>query len=245
MKIAIVSGASSGIGKSIVKHLDLLSLDEIWLIARNEARLNQLKAELNTTTRCFVLDLSQNSSFEVIKNEFVQANCKVEYLVLSAGVGYNGAFDSLSFDEIQNTININCSALVMLTTIVSPFIIEMGNVICIASGAGFLPQPYFNVYAASKAFAISFSRALREELRQKKVRVTAVCPGPVDTEFFSGLKDVKEYKKKYLISADRVSKGAIKAVHKNKAIYSPTLSIKLVHLVSKIIPTSLLLKFYK
>ena len=75
--------------------------------------------------------------------------------------------------------------------------------------------------------------------------VTAVCPGPVDTEFFSGLKNVKEYKKKYLISPEKVAKGALRAVNKNKAIYSPTFSIKFVHLASKFIPTSILLKFYK
>lgn len=245
MKIAIISGASSGIGKSIAKEIDLLHLDEIWLIARNETRLNSLKSELNTASRCFPLDLSQHSSYDILKEELSHESYSVEYLVLSAGVGYNGEFDALTLDEIRSTVDINCSALAMLSSVVTPYIKENGKIICIASGAGFLPQPYFNVYASSKAFAISFSRALRQELKGKKIKVTAVCPGPVDTEFFSGLKDVKEYKKKYLISPERVAKGALRAACKNKAVYSPTLSIKLVHLASKIIPTSLILRFYK
>ncbi len=245
MRIAIISGASSGIGKSLAKHIDLLNLDEIWLIARNEMRLNCLKSELKTASKSFSLDLSQRSSYDMIKSELSHGDYKVEYLVLSAGVGYNGEFESLTTNEIRNTIDINCSALVMLSSVVIPYITEKGNIICIASGAGFLPQPYFNVYASTKAFAISFTRALRQELKSKEIRVAAVCPGPVDTEFFSELKDVKEYKKKYLISPEQVAKGALRAVKKNKAIYSPTLSIKLVHLASKIIPTSVILRFYK
>lgn len=245
MRIAIISGASSGIGKSIARSIDSSNLDEIWLIARNEERLNNLKSELKTVARCFVLDLGERCSYDVLQKELSKGIYEVEYLVLSAGVGYNGEFNSLSIDEIRNTININCSALTMLTSVVLPHVISKGKIICIASGAGFLPQPYFNVYASSKAFAISFSRGLRQELKGKKIMVTAVCPGPVDTEFFSGLKNVKEYKKKYLISPEKVAKGALRAVNKNKAIYSPTLSIKFVHLASKFIPTSILLKFYK
>ena len=245
MKIAIVSGASSGIGKSVAKEIDFLKLDEIWLIARNEARLNQLKSELTTCARCFSLDLSDKSSYEAIQSALKSGNYDVEYLVLSAGVGYNGAFDTLSSDEIRNMININCSAPAMLSSVVAPYLLENGKIICIASGAGFLPQPYFNVYAATKSFAISYARALRQELKERKIKVTAVCPGPVDTEFFSGLKDVKEYKRKFLISADKVAKGSLKAVNKNKSIYSPTNSMKLVHLAKKIIPTSILLKIYR
>ena len=115
----------------------------------------------------------------------------------------------------------------------------------IGSGAGFLPQPYFSVYASSKAYVISFSRALRAEVKKRGINVTAVCPGPVDTSFFSSLENVKEYKKKFLISPDKVAKHAIKSAKRGKAISSPSLSMKLVHLASKIVPTSLILKFYK
>jgi short-subunit dehydrogenase len=108
-----------------------------------------------------------------------------------------------------------------------------------------LPQPGFSVYSASKSFVINLSRAIGKELSKKKIYVTAVCPGPVDTDFFSGLENVKEYKKKHLISASKVAIGSLKASKKKKKVYSPTFSIKAVHLASKIIPVGLILKFYK
>ncbi|MBQ8343659.1 MAG: SDR family NAD(P)-dependent oxidoreductase, partial [Clostridia bacterium] len=94
------------------------------------------------------------------------------------------------------------------------------------------------------SYVISFSRAIRYELKSKGINVTAVCPGPVETDFFASL-NAPEYKKKYLISAEKVVKKSLKAVKKNKAICTPTFSMKAVHLASKILPTSLLLKFYK
>ena len=108
-----------------------------------------------------------------------------------------------------------------------------------------MPQPSFAVYSATKSYVISFSRALREELKKKKIAVTAVCPGPVDTPFFSGLENVKEYKKKYAITPQKVAKKAMKASRKNKALSIPTFSMKMVQLSSKIIPLSLIMKFYK
>ena len=96
-------------------------------------------------------------------------------------------------------IDVNVRALTELTTICLPYIQSGAKILQIASSAGFMPQPSFAVYSATKSYVISFSRALREELKKKKIAVTAVCPGPVDTPFFSGLENVKEYKKKYAL----------------------------------------------
>lgn len=245
MKIAIISGASSGIGKAFAKELDALQLDELWLIGRCEERLCALQSELATRSICHALDLTDNSAITVLKTLLAQGDYQIEYLVLSAGVGYNGAFADISCDNARQMIDINCSALTTLTSIALPYICKGGHIINIASSAGFLPQPNFAVYAATKAYVISFSRALRQELRARKIKVCAVCPGPVDTAFFQGLENVKEYKKRYLISPERVARGAIKASRKNKAVYVPTFSMKLVHLISKILPTSWVLRFYK
>lgn len=244
MRIAIISGASSGIGKATARELDSLLLDEIWLLGRNEEHLCALAQELTTPARTFALDLTDTNAIKEIENTLADGAWAVEYLVLSAGVGYNGNFDSISCENAKNMINTNCTALTTLTSIVLPYISSGGHIINIASSAGFLPQPGFAVYAATKAYVISFSRALRQELKARKIKVTAVCPGPVDTAFFAGLENVKEYKKKYLISPERVARGAIKASHKNKAVYTPTFSMKLIHLMAKILPTSWLLRFY-
>ncbi len=245
MKIGIISGASSGIGKALARELDACGLDEIWLIGRNEERLCSLRDELESYARCFSLDLSSEQSCGEIKNMLEKGDFTIKYLVLSAGIGYTGKVESNSQSQISKMIDLNCKGLSLLTSISLPYMSFGGEIITIASGAGFLPQADFAVYAATKAYVISFSRALRKELKSKKINVCAVCPGPVDTEFFAGLENVKEYKKKYLISPNKVATGALKASRKRKAIFSPTISMKLLHLGTKILPTALLMKFAK
>lgn len=245
MNIAIISGASSGIGLEISKELDKLSLDELWLISSNKDKLLSASEGLTTKTRILPLDLSNEQYISELSLLLKNENPNVKYLVCSAGVGFNGAFEELTNENIAKMIDINVRALTSLTHTVLPYVSMGGRIIEIASSAGFMPQPYFSVYSATKSYVISFSRALRAELKKKKIYVTAVCPGPVETPFFSGLDNVKEYKKKYAISPQRVAKGALKASKRKKSLYIPTFSMKMVHLASKIVPNSLILKFYK
>jgi len=240
VNIAIVSGGSRGIGYAICRELDKIGLDELWLISRTEPN----KADFKTKTKHFPLDISTPSFTETVKAALSEGEYTVKYLVCSAGVGYMGKVEDLSEESIEKMIALNCTALSILTRACIPYIKEGGKIIEIASGAGFLPQPGFSVYAATKSYVISFSRALQRELKPKKINVTCVCPGPVDTEFFKEL-DPPEYKKKYVISAEKVAKKALLASEKRKVICSPSFSIKLVHLVSKLLPTSFILKFYK
>jgi hypothetical protein len=245
MNIAIISGASSGIGLEFAKLCDSENLDEIWLIARNEEKLNALSKTIKTKSKILPYDLCDFSCFEKIKKCLEDSEAKIKYLICSAGVGFNGKVENISEKNIEKTINLNCSALSVLTKICLPFMYNGSKIIEIASGAGFMPQPNFSVYAASKAYVISFSRALRQELKPKKINVCAVCPGPVDTQFFASLDGVKEYKKKFVIPAEKVAKGALKSAKKGKALYSPTFSMKMAHFASKLLPTSLILNFYK
>ena len=240
MNIAIISGASRGIGRAIAAEIDRENLDQLWFISRSY----EDKGDFKTPVRHFSLDLSSPSFTDAIKSALTESGCKIKYLVCSAGVGYTGKLEELTEEEIENTVALNCTALSLLTKICIPYMEKGGKILEIASGAGFLPQPLFSAYAASKAYVISLSRALRTELKEREINVTAVCPGPVDTDFFKEL-DPPEYKKKYVISAEKVAKKAIKSVKKNKAVCSTSLSIKLVHFISKLIPTSFILKFYK
>ena len=245
MDIAIISGASSGIGKEIARLLDDYGYDELWLISSNEEKLLNSSKDLKTKCRIFPLDLTKFESYTTLESVLKEENPNVKYLVSSAGVGYNGNFDGISTDEIGKMVDINVRALTAITSISLPYINKGGRILQIASGAGFVPQPGFSVYAATKSYVISFSRVLRQELRKRKISVTTACPGPVDTPFFSGLENVKEYKKKYLISPEKVAKGVIKASKRKRALYVPTIPMKLVHVASKFIPKSLILKFYK
>ncbi len=245
MKIAVISGASSGIGLEFAKALDNYNLDEIWLIARSYNLLEKISKDLKTKVKILCLDLTNNETFIQIKNEFEKENPSIEYLICSAGVGYNGSFDNITPEQISLTVSLNCTALSILNNISLPYISSGGKIINIASGAGFSPQPYFAVYAATKAYVISLSRATGYELKKTGISVTAVCPGPVDTNFFSSLENVKQYKKNFLITPQKVVLGSLKAAKKRKKIYSPTFSIKMVHLASKLLPISLILRFYK
>ncbi len=245
MKIAVISGASSGMGAEFAKALDTCGLDELWLIAKDDGLLDKIAPQLNTKTRLFPVDLTNAQAFDSIKAEYEASKVEIMYLVCSAGVGFNGDFEAITEKQIDLTISLNCTALSLLLKISQPYYVEGTRVINIASGSGFTPQPSFAVYAASKAYVISLSRALGYELRKKKVYFTAVCPGPVDTSFFAGLENVKDYKKKFLISPKKVALGSLKASKKKKKIYTPTFSMKLVHIASKLLPTSLILKFYK
>lgn len=245
MKIAIISGASSGIGQEFANLLDNYNLDEMWLIARNIDKLNHLANSLKTQTKIFSLDLSKEKSFDKIKESLEKYNPEIRYLICSAGVGFNGSIESISKEEICKTISLNCTSLTLLNKICLDYLYEGSRIINVSSGSAFTPQPYFSVYSASKSYVNSFSRALGYELRKRKIHVTTVCPGPVSTPFFSSLKDVKEYKKKFLISPKKVAVGSLKASKKRKKLYIPTFSIKLVHLMSKFLPTSWILRFYK
>ena len=243
MNIAIISGASSGIGRAITKELDKKGLDQLWLIALDQDGLDNLGKELNTNVKLFSLDLTNKDSYETIKSSLQADKPQIEYLVCSAGVGFNGDFDKISDKGISLTIELNCLALTLLTKCVEPYFTNGTKVIEIASGSGFAPQPGFSVYAASKSYVISLSRALNKEFKKKGVSFTAVCPGPVDTSFFASLENVKEYKKKFVITPDKVAKKAIKSADKRRALCVPSLSMKLFHLASKIVPTSILISF--
>ncbi len=245
LKIAIISGASSGIGLEVTKLLDSYSLDELWVISRNTEKLEELTKKLSTKTRILSLDLLNNNSYDEIKDLLDQLKPEIQYLICSAGIGYNGSLESLTEKQISQTIALNCSSLSVLNRITLNYLVADSRIINISSGAAFSPQPYFSVYAASKAYVNSFSRALGHELKSKRIYVTAVCPGPVDTPFFSSLDNIKEYKKRFLISPKKVAIGALKASRRKKKIYTPTFSMKFVHLASKLLPTSLILKFYK
>lgn len=245
MKIAVISGASSGMGLEFAKALDLYGLDELWLIAKNDGLLEKNTTDFKTKLRLFPVDLTNQDAFSYISEEYQKSNVEISYLICSAGVGFNGDFKDISEKQIALTISLNCTALSLLIKVSQPYLTSGSRVINIASGSGFTPQPSFAVYAASKSYVISLSRALGHEMRKQKVYFTAVCPGPVDTSFFSSLENVKEYKKKYLISPQKVALGSLKAAKRKKKVYTPTFSMKAVHLASKLLPTSLILKFYK
>ena len=196
MKIAIVTGASSGIGREFVHQLEHFykELDEIWVIARREDRLQKLKEKMHTYVRIFTGDLAEDLIYKQVLNRLENQNPDVRMLINAAGFGKYGTVEEIARQDKKlqlQMIDLNCRGLTQMVTICLPFMSKGSRVINMASAAAFCPQSRFAVYAASKSYVLSFSRALNEELKDREIYVTAVCPGPVKTEFFdqSGFSD--------------------------------------------------------
>lgn len=223
--IAVITGASSGIGKEFVRQLDeIANLDEIWMIGRNGGRLNNIGYKTHSLLRPFCLDLCEAASADFLKNLLRLETPTVRVLINCAGFGLSGRVDRLSADKQLAMIDVNCKALTMVTRLCIPYMGKGSRILQTASAGAFLPQPEFAVYAATKSYVLSFSRALYKELLPKHIYVTAVCPGPVDTPFFeTASPDGKPagFKKYFMAKPKKVVAHALKAsvLKKELAIY--------------------------
>jgi len=184
-KIAIITGASSGLGYDFAKEIDKNNLDEIWIIARRVELLEKLASELKTDTKIFSIDLTDMESNKTIELELEKGDYEISYLINNAGFGLMGSFAELDLNKQLSMINLNIAALVQITHFSIKFMAKGGEIIQVASTAGFLPMKNFAVYAATKAFVVNFTNALASELKKKNIHAIAVCPGPVKTEFFN------------------------------------------------------------
>lgn len=186
-KIAIVTGASSGLGAEFALQIEKkYFLDEIWLIARRAGPMRELTEKfLKSTGVVLSYDLTSRSDLAALQKRLEEENPEIEFLVNNAGYGKVGPFDRLGLDEQVKMIDLNVTSLTWLSRVAIPFMKPGSAIIQVASSAGFTPAPFFSVYAATKAYVVSLSDALGYELRGQGIRVIAVCPGPVETEFFS------------------------------------------------------------
>lgn len=252
MRIAIVTGASSGMGKEFVKLIlqeAEKKYDEIWLIARREERLRRW-SELypQYKFRQFPLDLQKKESFRCIQDALAETEAEVACLVHAAGFGIMGKIGEISQEEQIEMVDVNCSSTVALTKLLLPFMIAGGRMIYLASSAAFLPQPGFAVYAASKSFVLSFVRSLRRECGEGHYRITAVCPGAVKTEFFDRAakdKELPAYKKMVMADQKKVVKKAWKDNEKNREISVYGKMMQGFALLAKLLPHSFILHFVK
>lgn len=190
MRIGIVTGASSGLGRAYARQIDrTMDLDELWLIARREDRLWALSKELRCKGRVFPLDLTHRDSTEVLRSLLEEERPEVAILVNAAGFGKFGRAEDLTARETRSMIDLNCTAAVEMTRVCLPFMTRGSRILEIASCAGFQPLPGLNLYAATKAFLLRYTRALRWELAGRGILVTAVCPYWIKTEFMEVARD--------------------------------------------------------
>ena len=217
--IIIVTGASSGIGREFVKQLDVFGADEIWGIGLDWDNAREIA--LATPLVKMELDLTDESQMESFKQRLEEENPHVMWLVNSAGFARFGSHEEIPLDVSVNMIELNVVALVKMSEICIPYMREGSKIVQVASMAGFQSTPYMNVYGASKAFVLSYSRSLRAELRSKKIGVTCLCPLWTQTPLMVNAKaQAKRTLPKIgkLLSAERVAQVCVQKAQKDKEI---------------------------
>ena len=224
MNIAIITGASSGMGMEFARQIDgrLCKTDEIWLLARSREPMEELARSMRIKTRIIVIDITNEKDMNQFAEVLAISVPKITMLVNCAGMGRYGAFAEQNDDEISAMLRLNVVALTKLTKICIPYMRKGSKIIQFASGAAFVPQAEFAVYAASKSYVYSLSRALRKELKKRGVNVTTVCPGPVDTPFleqaYGDMSHMSRLKKMTTVSAAHVVSKAIADCKRRKAV---------------------------
>ncbi len=246
MKIAVITGASSGMGRDFVSMMDKIEdCEEIWVIARRIDRLTEIQSESGKRILPIQLDLSDSVSFELYKKMLTEASAEVVALVNAAGFGKFGNFEDIPLKEQLDMIDLNCKALVSMTYITLEFMGEGSRVYQLGSLSAFQPVPYITTYGATKAFVLSFSRALNKELEKRKIKMIAVCPGWVKTEFFDRAvrDDTIKYYNKFFTSKD-VVRRAIYDMYRGKDVSVCGASIRGQVLLTKLIPHKLVMKIW-
>lgn len=246
MRIAVITGASSGMGREAAVQIAdrFAGLEEIWLIARREERLAQLKGRLPVRIRCFAMDVTGENDRRRLEEVLEKEKPEVKILVNSAGFGKIGKVGELDMGTECAMIRLNCEALSAMTHLILPYMGRNSRILQFASAAAFLPQPKFAIYAATKSFVLSYSMALGAELKERGICVTAVCPGPVDTEFFDIAQTTGEiplYKKLVMAKPKKVVKQALRDAMMGKSVSVYGVSMKAFRILSKVMPHEILM----
>lgn len=247
MKIGLITGASSGLGAAYARLLDREGLDELWLAARRGERLKELAGQLKTPARCFALDLTEEASLEVISRALSQLAPEVCFLINAAGFGRIGRTADIPARDIAAMTRLNAIAPTLLVSLALPFMRKGDRIMNIASCAAFQPTPDLAVYAATKAFLLSYSRALAAELSPQGIGVTAVCPYWIrDTEFISRAQvtDRQHLFQGFPFATDveSVARRSLRAAKDGARVCTPDAISFLDRLVAKALPRGILMR---
>ncbi len=237
---ALITGASHGIGRALA-HEAAADGYNVCLVARSEEELHQAAEELEQTcnihTKVIALDLAQPESAQELVDQL--EDLSVHLLINNAGMGLGGAFGTIALEKQQTMMVLNMYTLTSLTHLLLPRLQEtQGSILNIASTAAYLPGPGMAVYFASKAYVLSLSEALNQELKDSGVTVTALCPGPTKTEFdrVAGVRGTRMFAS--TMSAQTVAQAGYKALKQRKAVCVPGVQNKLAVFLLRFIPHS-------
>ena len=227
--IAIVTGASSGLGKEFVKLLSAKKgLDEIWIISRNEEKLKKIQKRYGEKIVVYPMDLSSLENIKAFGENPSLKNCNIRYL-------------------INNMIDLNISGVVAMGLVCIPHMKKGSHILNIASQASFQPLPYQNIYSSTKAFVRNYTRALNVELREKGITATAVCPGWMKTGLYDrGIIDAKKATTNFtnMVTPDVVAKKALTDAEHGKDMSVYSTYVKTCHTIAKLLPQKTMMKLW-
>ena len=248
VSIAIITGASSGIGVEFVKQLENFTdgVDEIWAIARRENLLEELKTKTKIPVKPISLDLTDLKSIYALEQLLKESGKDVSVLINCAGYGKFGSYADIKNSDALGMVDLNCRALVGVTNVTLPFMKQGAKILQVCSISSFQPLPLMAVYAASKVFVLNYSRALFMELKPRGISVTALCPGWVDTAFFKTATDTKNpnavTKYTFMQTPERVVKQGLKAMKKGRMVSIVGGQNKILYVLNKILPVKMVMK---
>ncbi len=249
MRIALITGASSGMGELFAVDIDRdeKDIDEIWLIARREERLKEVAAKLNHPAKVVPMDLLPDENVEELEKMLDEEKAQVGIFINCAGYGKIGDYEHVSSMDSKRMIDLNCRVAVSTTLAVIPHMRAGDRIVELCSASSFFPVTHLNIYAAGKAFLYSYTRSLRMELLHTGIVVTAVCPYWVgDTEFLKVAKDneansdVGQSIHRFIFPTkkENVVRTALRASRNGRAVCTPGFMAVLDRFFSKLIPTT-------
>lgn len=237
---ALVTGATSGIGRDITRYLASLNY-EVYAVGRNVEKLEELQNELGKNVKTIKMDISSKENCIALYEEIKDKN--IDLLVNNAGFGVFGNFTETDLEKEVNLINTNITAVHVLTKLFLKDMVKnnKGRILNVASIAGFAPGPLMAAYYSSKAYVLRLTESIYEELKKQKSNVTisVLCPGPVATNF-NNVANVKFSIK--ALSSEYVAKYAIDKTLKGKLVIVPGMKIKILRILSKLSPDKLSMK---
>lgn len=251
MRTAIVTGASSGLGREFVRQIAEVfpEIECYWLIARRVERLEELAEMMpDKQVECLALDLCDTMSFMALQEKLAAERPEVALLVNNAGCGYLGKIGEVDTASQTRMVDLNLRALTAITNMTVPFMVPGSCILNVSSIASFCPNPRMTVYSSTKAYVTSYTIGAAEELKEKGITVTAVCPGPMETEFIS-VGNIRGNSRTFELlpycDQVRVAGGALRATRAGRTIYTPRLFYKFYRVLAKVTPVKLMVKFTK
>ena len=248
MKIAVITGASSGLGREYAMAVanSRKEIDEIWLIARRENKLRETSESISTKTRLLPLDITDSGCIDTYSALLSELKPTVALLINNAGFGRLGNFDTVSSKDNGGMVRLNCESLTVMTSVTLPFMEKGAEIINTCSIAAFAPNTGMAVYSSTKAYVMSLSKALRSELKSRGINVLAVCPGPMDTEFLpvAGIAPGSSRTSDTLprVNPSVMARKSLAASAKKRGVYTNRLFFKFYRVIAKILPHSIVMK---